>query len=83
MIRDVFTYVNKNNLLVYVTCQNKIEFLVNQLLSLYPNDLFVDADLLRYSVTKIINQYMPRDVIDAIYNLTPEQLEKGAHYEVR
>lgn len=68
LIRDVFTYVNKNNFLVYVTCQNKIEFLVNQLLSLYPNDLFVDADLLRYSVTKIINQYMPRDVIDAIYN---------------
>ena len=22
-------------------------------------------------------------IIDAIYNLTPEQLEKGAHYEVR
>lgn len=68
LIRDLFTYVNKHNLLVYVTCQNKIEFLVNQLLSLYPNDLFFDADLLRYSVTKIINQYMPGDVIEAIYN---------------
>ena len=68
LIKDIFSFVNKHEILIYITSQNKIEYLVNQLLNMYQNDLFVDADLLRYSVTKIINQYMPDSVIEAIYN---------------
>lgn len=68
LVNDIFNFLNKHEIIIYITSQNKIEYLVNQLLDLYQNDLFVDADLLRYSVTKIINQYMPYSVIEAIYN---------------
>ena len=61
------SFLFDNKLELYITVQNKIEYVVNQLLSSYKNSLLVDADVLRYSVTKIINLYKPEKVIESIY----------------
>lgn len=34
----------------------------------YENDLFIDADLFRYVVTKMLNVYFPRNLIKSIYH---------------
>lgn len=67
MITEVFSFINDNDFKVYISVNNKIEFIVNQLLKEYKNDLFIDADLFRYIVTKILNVYFPQNVIQAIY----------------
>lgn len=67
LINDVFNFTKASNLQLYVSVQNKIEYVINQMLCNYDNDLFIDADSLRYSVSKLINMYMPQNVIEAIY----------------
>ena len=67
LITEVFSFINDNDFKVYISVNNKIEFIVNQLLKEYKNDLFIDADLFRYIVTKILNVYFPQNVIQAIY----------------
>ena len=67
LVSDVFKFANEVNLQLYISVQNKIEYVINQMLCDYDNDLFVDADSMRYSVSKLINMYMPQNVIEAIY----------------
>lgn len=67
LITDLFSFINDNDFKVYISVNNKIEYIVNQLLKEYKNDLFIDADLFRYIVTKILNVYFPQNVIQAIY----------------
>lgn len=67
LITEVFSFINDNDFKVYISVNNKIEFIVNQLLKEYKNDLFIDADLFRYIVTKILNVYFPQNVIQVIY----------------
>lgn len=64
---DIFNLLYDEKALIFFSSQNKIEFIVNQLLSNYKNDLIFDADSLRYSISKIINLYKPSNVIAAIY----------------
>ena len=67
LVNDVFNFVLKENLEVYSSLQNKIEYVVSQLLNDYDNDIFFDADAFRYSISKIVNQYRPQKVIDSIF----------------
>lgn len=67
LVNDVFDFVHRKNLQLYLSLQNKIEYVVNQLLNDYDNELFFHADAFRYSISKIINQYKPKNVIDSIY----------------
>lgn len=67
LVGDLFDFVNETNLQLYISVQNKIEYVINQMLCNYDNNLFFDADVMRYSVSKIINMYMPQEVIEAIY----------------
>lgn len=66
-ISDFLSFLFENKFELYITVQNKIEYVINQLLSSYENSLFIDGDALRYSVTKIINLYKPEKVIESIY----------------
>lgn len=67
MINDFFDLIIKYNLLIYISIQNKINYLVNQLLKNYRNSLLIDADAIRYTVTKAISIYRPKDLITSIY----------------
>lgn len=67
LINDLLSFVYSKNLEIYISVQNKIEYVINQMLDNYDNDFFVDADSMRYSVSKLINMYMPEKVIESIY----------------
>ncbi len=67
LISDVLNFIYDQKFQLYISVQNKIEYVINQMLDNYDNDLFVDADSLRYSVSKFINMYMPEKVIESIY----------------
>ena len=67
LINDLLSFVYSKNLEIYISVQNKIEYVINQMLDNYDNDSLVDADSMRYSVSKLINMYMPEKVIESIY----------------
>lgn len=55
----------------YFSIASKIEYLVLQLFAEYKNNFFVDADAMKYSITKALVTYQPKDVIKCIYD-SPE-----------
>ena len=56
---------------IYFSIASKIEYLVLQLFSGYKNSFFIDADAMKYSITKALVMYRPEKVIKCIYN-SPE-----------
>lgn len=56
---------------LYFSVQSKIEYLVLQLFAEYQNNLFLDADAMKYSITKTLVAYRPENVIQCIYD-SPE-----------
>lgn len=55
------------NLFNYISIVNKLEYVVLQLFKDYKNSVFGDMDVLRYVVSKLLNVYKPKLVIDALY----------------
>lgn len=55
------------NLYNYISIINKLEYVVLQLFKDYKNSVFGDMDVLRYVVSKLLNVYKPKAVIDALY----------------
>lgn len=54
-------------IIIYFSVASKIEYVINQLFSNYQNRIFVDSNLMKYSIIKSINVYRPQKVIEAIY----------------
>lgn len=54
-------------IIIYFSVASKTEYVINQLFSNYQNRLFVDSNLMKYSIIKTINVYRPQKVIEAIY----------------
>lgn len=59
LVDEYLDFVIQSNLYIYIAVINKIEYVVNQLLNDYRNSFFLDADSLRYSITKLISTYNP------------------------
>lgn len=57
---------------LYFSVTSKIEYLVLQLFIDYQNNCLVDADAIKYSITKALVSYRPRNVIKCIYD-NPEK----------
>lgn len=55
----------------YFAVASKIEYIVRQLFSDYKNNLMIDADAMKYSITKALVSYRPEEVIKSIYE-SPE-----------
>ena len=66
LINDYLDILITNNINIYITSINKIEYLILQLLRIYKNTLVIDADSLKYSITKMVSLYQPKNVIEAI-----------------
>ena len=56
--------------------QSKVEFIIHQLFANYRNNVFLDADAVKYTIIKAINTYKPERVMECIYGdreqLVPE-----------
>ena len=57
---------------LYFSVASKIEYLVLQLFTGYHNNFIVDADAVKYSITKALVAYRPENVIKCIYD-NPEE----------
>lgn len=66
-IRDFLSIIDEG-FHIYFSVSSKIEYIVYQLFSDYKNGLFIDADAMKYSITKTLNVYRPCEVIDALCN---------------
>ena len=58
---------------VYLFYSSKIENLVKQLISCYRGIPYISADSLEYSLTKLLIQYRPHSVVEALYE-SPDKL---------
>ncbi|MCI5872502.1 MAG: hypothetical protein PUJ55_11640 [Clostridiales bacterium] len=59
--------------ITYISVFSKIEFVINQIFKNYRNTMFVDVDLMKYSIIKALLVYRPSKVYKAIYE-NPEDL---------
>lgn len=67
LIESFFDLIIEHNLIIYISIQNKIEYLVNQLFRDYKNSVFIDADAMKYTITKAVTVYRPIKVLSSIY----------------
>lgn len=65
---DNFLSIFDDNIHLYFSIISKVEYLVLQLFVDYRNSVFVDADAMKYSITKALVVYRPDEVIKCIYD---------------
>jgi hypothetical protein len=66
-INHFFNFVIDQNLYSYFAIVHKIEYIIIQLFASYQNSFMVDMDSLRYTLTKLIDVYRPKEVLESIY----------------
>lgn len=69
---DDFLSVFDEKMKLYFSVASKMEYLVLQLFLGYENNFFIDADAMKYTITKALVTYRPDNVIKCIYDC-PEQ----------
>lgn len=57
---------------LYFAVINKIEYIISQVLDQYRNSLFFDMDAIKYSVTKAISLYRPKEILEHTFCDTAE-----------
>lgn len=63
---DLISLYNEK-IIIYFSVASKIEYVIHQIFVNYHSNMFVDVDLMKYSIIKAINVYHPVKVIEAIY----------------
>lgn len=71
LLNDFLSLFNEK-IHVYYAIISKVEFIINQLFIDYKNSLFVDMDAMKYSITKAIVLYQPKEIIEGLYEDTEE-----------
>ena len=70
---------------IYFSVSSKIEYLILQIFQGYRNSFFVDADLMKYSITKALVIYRPQEIIKCLYGSPEdffEELKKFFRYRI-
>lgn len=65
-LNDFLSLFDKNTHIYFSVC-SKIEYLILQLFKEYENNIFYNADFIKYSVTKTLIKYHPQKIIKCIY----------------
>ncbi len=68
---DDFLSLFDKDIHIYFSVSSKIEYLVLQVFQGYRNSILIDADLMKYSITKALVVYRPQEIIKCIYE-SPE-----------
>lgn len=74
-----------NKIYVYFCAMSKVEYVIRQVLAGYHNSFLFDMDAMKYSITKAILTYQPRDVLECIYSDTehlPEKLKEFLQHRI-
>ena len=70
---DDYLSLFSDDIYIYISTFSKVEYIVNQLFKEYKNSLFLDMDMMRYSIIKALVIYKPQELVDVIYN-KPEKI---------
>lgn len=70
-INDFFNMLDEN-IHFYFSVSSKIEYIILQLFSDYENCSIFDADAMKYTITKALMEYQPKEVIDILYESPDE-----------
>ena len=73
LVRDFLGLLGKD-MLVYFCFSSKAECLIYRLFASYQGTGGVNMDLMKYSLTKLVVQYRPREVVEAFYG-SPGELD--------
>lgn len=65
-LNDFLSLFDENTHIYFSVC-SKIEYLILQLFKEYENNIFYDADFIKYSVTKALIKYRPQKIFKCIY----------------
>ncbi|BDR53519.1 hypothetical protein KIM372_14260 [Bombiscardovia nodaiensis] len=71
-----YLHLFNQNIQVYLSVSSKFEYLINQVLREYKSSESFSREGAVYIITKALNQYMPREVIESLYPKTSFQ-KKG------
>ena len=71
-----FLSIFDESIKLYFSVTSKIEYLVLQLFIGYRNNFIVDADAVKYSITKALVAYRPQNVIKCIYDKPEDFVEE-------
>ena len=71
LLEDFLTLFDENTLIYYAII-SKIEYIIRQLFEDYKNSFFFDMDAMKYSITKALIIYQPKDIINGLYDNTGE-----------
>ena len=71
-----FLSIFDESIKLYFSVASKIEYLILQLFIDYQNNFFIDADAVKYSITKALVVYRPENVIKSIYDNPEEFVEE-------
>ena len=66
LVNDFLSLFDKD-IHIYFSVSSKIEYLVLQIFQRYRNSFLVDADLMKYSITKALVMYRPKEIIKCLY----------------
>lgn len=64
------------NIHIYFSVSSKIEYLILQLFQDYRNSYLIDVDLMKYSITKALVVYRPKEIIKCLYDSPENFLEE-------
>jgi hypothetical protein len=71
LLEDFLSLFDEKTLIYYAVI-SKVEFIIRQLFEDYKNGLFVDMDAMKYSITKALVLYQPKEIIEGLYENTDE-----------
>lgn len=57
---------------IYFSVASKMEYLIEQVFEDYESSLFVNMDFMKYSITKAIVLYQPKEIMEGLYGDTGE-----------
>lgn len=72
---DDFLSLFDGNISVYFAVISKIEFIISQIFDGYKNSFMYDMDAMRYSITKAILLYRPKEIIKGVFENTGELID--------
>lgn len=75
LVNDFLSLFDKD-IHIYFSVSSKIEYLVLQVFQKYRNSFLVDADLMKYSITKALVMYRPKEIIKCLYESPKDFLEE-------
>lgn len=71
LLEDFLSLFNEKTL-IYYTVISKTEYIIRQLFEDYKNNLLVDMDAMKYSITKAVVLYQPADILNGLFENTGE-----------